>query len=139
MPKYCVRFYKRESSIVRCDIEVEAGSPEAARQRVEDAMNGEVDLTDEEWESEGADKEEVDGSEFLRLEDEDDPNAVVEIAEDKSEYAHGVVFLEVYGVWHGVVYRDGTEIRRSQTSFDSEALANAWARGVAKSLKEEGL
>lgn len=79
MPKFAVRCYKTETNIVRCEITVEAADEAAARQRVEDAFNGSVELTEEEGESEVFGKEFVDKSEFLRMEDADVPFAVCEV------------------------------------------------------------
>jgi hypothetical protein len=79
MGKYRVRFYKEERSSVRMDIEVNADSPEAARQRVLDWGEGRIDLTEEEEYSESSGKEEVLGGEFTGLEEEDDPYAVTEV------------------------------------------------------------
>jgi hypothetical protein len=62
-------------------IDVEADSPEAARERVDAGMKGEIDLTDTEMLTERLDREEgVHASEFTGLEDASDPNAVVELA-----------------------------------------------------------
>lgn len=81
MKKFRVRYYKEETSSVRYDIEVEAESPEAARERVRANMTGEVeDLTDEEIDSESSGKEELHTSEFSQLEEVSDPYAVEELA-----------------------------------------------------------
>jgi hypothetical protein len=80
--KYRVRYYKEEVSTVRYDIDVEADSPEEARERVRANMTGEIeDLTDEEIDSEASGKEELDSSTFSALEDESDSHAVVEVTE----------------------------------------------------------
>ena len=79
MPRYRVRYYRKETSSVRYEMEVEADSPEAARSRVADGQTGKLQFTPEEEESQGSGKEEVMDSEFFELEDINNPYAVVEL------------------------------------------------------------
>lgn len=81
MPKFCVRYYKLETSRVRYEIDVEAADAAAARQRVLDCYEGVDDFTEEEWGSETTGKEELVDSEFYALEDEDAPFAVMELVQ----------------------------------------------------------
>lgn len=83
MPQYDVRFYKHCRTSDRLTITVEADSPEAARAKVlEWGLTGDG-LTEEEEQTESLGKEEVLGSEFVGLEDEGHPYAVVEITPDQ--------------------------------------------------------
>lgn len=79
MPKFCVRYYKAETNVVRYEMTVEAADEVAARQRVFDGFEGEATFTDEELETEYAGKEFGDGCMFSHLEDHDEPFAVCEV------------------------------------------------------------
>ena len=79
MPKYCVRYYKTETSLVRYDMTVEAADEAAARARVQDYWENDGELTDEELNTEQSDKEFPDGTQFAYLADEHEPFAVCEV------------------------------------------------------------
>lgn len=83
MPKYRVRFYREVTTTDRHSIVVEAGSPDAARERVRAWGGNEIDLTDEEVLTEQLEKEgDVIGSEFVGLAGDDDPYEVEETDAD---------------------------------------------------------
>ncbi len=79
MPKFCVRYYKIETNIVRYEMTVEAADEMAARQRVFDGFKGDVELTDEELETEQSGKEFSEGTVFSHMEDPNEPFAVCEV------------------------------------------------------------
>lgn len=80
MPQYCVRYYMKSTTSARCELTVEAQSPEEARKKVEAHFSSEEDvLSDDELMSEYWGKEEVLDNEFIALEDEDEPFAVMEV------------------------------------------------------------
>lgn len=79
MPKYCVRYYKTETSIVRYDMTVEAADEAAARARVQNYWEGNGELTDEELHTEQSGKEFIEGSVYSYMADEHEPFAVSEV------------------------------------------------------------
>lgn len=86
MALYRVRYWKTETSSVEYTMEVNADSPEAARQRVEDGFGDGPDiLTDAEWDSEQSGKEFIEGTEFYDLVGEDEIYAVVLVEVEKDD------------------------------------------------------
>lgn len=78
--RWRVRFYKEEMTVDRYSITVAADSPSEARARVKAWGNGELELTQEEEESEHYDRQvDTRACEFSSLEEEDDPYAVAEV------------------------------------------------------------
>lgn len=78
--RWRVRFYKEEMTVDRYSITVAADSPSEARARVKAWGNGELELTQEEEESEHYDRQvDTRACEFSSLEEENDPYAVAEV------------------------------------------------------------
>jgi hypothetical protein len=83
-----VRFYKEEITVDRYSIIVRANDAEEARQRVKAWSEGEIELTEEEEDSENYERQaDTLACEFSSLEDADDPYAAVECDEDGQEIA----------------------------------------------------
>jgi hypothetical protein len=78
--RWRVRFYKEEMTVDRYSIIVAADSPAEARARVAAWGNGEIELTDDEAESEHYERQvDTRACEFSALEEEGDPYAAVEV------------------------------------------------------------
>lgn len=83
-----VRFYKEEATVDRFSITVRENGPEEARQRVRAWGEGNIELTDEEAESEHYERQaDTLACEFSALEEADDPYAAVECDADGQDIA----------------------------------------------------